>query len=97
MGYSGVWLEAAHIIGRTYRALRWELSNGMALCSGCHKAYDQHLPIEKKIRAVVIGNEKYEWLAEHKKIIAKNQDYEAIRKKLTEDYDLYMQNLSKGG
>lgn len=35
-------LEAAHIIGRTCRATRWDLNNGLTLCFTCHQNYDQH-------------------------------------------------------
>ena len=86
-GGPGIWLEAAHIVGRTYRATRWLLENGMALCSGCHKAYDEHRPDELKIRRIVIGEDKYERLCSMKQVIAKNQDYEKIKKKLEDDYN----------
>ena len=85
----GYWLESAHIIGRTYRATRWGIQlngnydlNGICLCSGCHRAYDEHRPEELRIRRLVIGDERYEELAQTKKIIAKHQDYQAIREKL---------------
>jgi len=82
----GVWLEAAHIIGRTFRSTRWLLYNGMCLCSGCHSGYDQHRPIEKSIREQVIGLPKYEELCKTKQVIAKNQDYNEIRNKLMADF-----------
>ena len=80
-----VWLESAHIIGRTYRATRWGCwiegaydLNGMCLCSACHREYDEHRPKELFIRKVVIGLERYERLCEQKKIIAKDQDFKTI-------------------
>lgn len=36
-------LEAAHIIGRTCRATRWDLRNGILLCFAHHHDYDHHL------------------------------------------------------
>lgn len=75
-------VEAAHIVGRSYRTLRWDLQNGMCLCTGCHFAYDKHLPEAYKIRRIVIGNERLNRLLEAKKVIAKNQDYEEIKEYL---------------
>jgi predicted restriction endonuclease len=88
VGPTGAWLEAAHIVGRTYRTTRWRLDNGMCLCSGCHRAYDEHRPIELQIRRIVIGEEKYERLCTMKQVIAKNQDYDEIKKQLENDYVL---------
>ena len=30
-------LHAHHIFGRTNKAVRWDLENGVCLCAGCHK------------------------------------------------------------
>lgn len=80
------WLEAAHIVGRTYRTTRWGVwidgkydSNGMCLCVKCHQDFDQHIEKEKFIREVVIGLERYDRLLQTKRCIAKNQQYEEIR------------------
>lgn len=81
-GPTGAWLEAAHIVGRTYRTTRWLLENGMCLCSGCHRSYDEHRPDELKIRRIVVGEEKYEKLCTMKQVIAKNQDFDVIKKQL---------------
>jgi 5-methylcytosine-specific restriction endonuclease McrA len=36
-------LDAAHIISRAYRGMvRYDLSNGVALCVGCHFYFDTH-------------------------------------------------------
>lgn len=86
-GGPGIWLEAAHIVGRTYRATRWLLENGIALCSEHHAAYDQHRPDELKIRRIVIGEEKYERLCSMKQVIAKNQDYNELKEQLMADYE----------
>lgn len=29
-------LQAAHVISRRYKAIRWDERNGIALCMGCH-------------------------------------------------------------
>lgn len=90
-GGPGIWLEAAHVIGRTNRATRWKLNNGVALCSGCHAGYDQHLPIEHEIRTYLITEERYQALRSIPKVKASEQEYaiehaalmrEALRLKL---------------
>jgi hypothetical protein len=85
-GLPGIWLEAAHIIGRTNRSTRWLLDNGVALCSGCHASYDQHLPAEKKIRRIVIGEDRYERLSNIPPVDVKKQNYEDVKKRLEIDY-----------
>jgi len=84
-----VWLEAAHIVGRSYRTTRRGVmingkydSNGLCLCSKCHQDYDRHMEKEKFIREVVIGLERYDALLTTKQIIAKNQDFEEIKKRM---------------
>lgn len=75
-------LEAAHIMGRRYRTLRWSLDNGITLCKPCHQVYDEHLPGHDYIKDEIIGKSKYKWLEMQKEVIAKNQDYDLIRKSL---------------
>lgn len=55
-------LQAAHIISRRYKATRWDLDNGIALCRGCHH-WNHHFPVEYDwwIREL-IGEKKYESL-----------------------------------
>ena len=79
-------LEAAHIVGRSYRTTRWGAwingeydLNGMCLCFSCHQAFDQHMKMEKFIREVVIGLERYNCLLTTKKLIAKNQNVDEIK------------------
>jgi len=80
-------LEAAHIIGRTYRTTRggcwidgkYDLA-GMCLCVDCHQHYDQHRQKHDFIVRGVIGQERYEKLIETKQVIAKYQDPEEIKK-----------------
>lgn len=82
-GGPGIWLEAAHIIGRTHRGTRWLIDNGIALCSGCHAAYDQHLPLEHEIRTHLIGEFKYKVLRNWPKVKAADQIFEIELDKLT--------------
>ena len=87
----GLRVEAAHIIGRTYRTTRWgcEIDGkydlaGMCLCVDCHQHYDQHKQKHDFIVRVVIGQERYEKLLQTKQVIAKHQDYKEIKKRLEE-------------
>jgi len=82
-------LEAAHIIGRTYRTTRWGVvidgkydKAGMCLCVDCHQHYDQHKEKHDFICRVVIGSNRYKRLLKTKQIIAKYQDFEEIKKGL---------------
>ncbi len=82
----GLRVEAAHIIGRTYRTTRWgcfidgvyDLA-GMCLCVDCHQHYDQHKQKHDFIVRVVVGQERYEKLLETKQVIAKHQEYKKIK------------------
>ena len=38
-------LQAAHVISRRYKAIRWDLRNGICLCMGCHH-WNHHNPVE---------------------------------------------------
>ena len=76
------WVNAAHIIGRRYRGTRWMLDNGICLCYGCHRAYDEHAPRAEKIRRLVIGEYRLNKLLSINQEVAKYQDFETIRKEL---------------
>jgi hypothetical protein len=80
-------LNSHHIIGRINYSLRFDLKNGLTLCSSCHKFsrnsahnnpvyfidwYKKHYP------------EDYEYLLTKKNIIAKYLDYETILQELKE-------------
>lgn len=92
----GVWLNSCHIIGRRHRGTRWgawiEINGilvydlcGFSGCFGCHNQYDEHGPKEDFIRRVVIGQERYEKIREKAtQEIARNQDYETIKKWIEE-------------
>lgn len=76
-------LESAHVVGRKYRATRWDLANGMCLCFTCHQDYDQHGPLEQHIISRVVGeDEKRSLQVKAKHSIAKYQDYEDIKETL---------------
>lgn len=54
------WLEADHLIGRSYHATRWLLDVGAALCLAHHKFYTEH-PLEHVDLAVeLMGEQEYE-------------------------------------
>ena len=83
-----IWLNSCHIIGRRYRGTRWGAWIGQQYdlcgfsgCFACHNQYDEHGPNEGFIRRVVIGENRYAQISKiAKQSIAKNQDYEEIRK-----------------
>lgn len=55
-------LQAAHVISRRYKAVRWNLLNGVALCMGCHHfAHMQPVEWDWKVQEL-IGKETYESL-----------------------------------
>jgi hypothetical protein len=41
-------LQCAHIISRSYKAVRTDESNGLCLCQGCHMYFTHH-PLEFEI------------------------------------------------
>lgn len=82
-------MEAAHIVGRSYRATRWGVEidgkydlNGLCLCHVCHRGFDEHMEVEKVIRERVIGLERYFKLTQTKKVLAKYQDFDIIKKNI---------------
>ena len=81
-----VWLNSAHILGRRYRGTRWLLMNGLCLCYGCHRKYDEHAPEAEQIRRVLIGKERMDKLLAIKQGVTKNQDFEEIKRTLLEAY-----------
>ena len=82
-GYlGGVWLNACHIVGRRYRATRWDLNNGVCLCYSCHKQYDEHGPKEGRIVKMIGLKRKEELQRKAKQTVAKYQDFEEIKRSL---------------
>jgi hypothetical protein len=87
-------LNSCHIIGRRNRSTRWGamIDGQYDLCGWCgcyndHKQYDEHGPKEAFIREKVIGSERYERVRQKAQEIAKDQDYEEIRKQLQKVID----------
>lgn len=61
-GSGEVTLQAAHVISRSYKAVRWDLRNGICLCLGCHH-WNHHQPVEFSWWVQdLIGKELYESL-----------------------------------
>lgn len=55
-------LHAAHVISRRYKAIRWDLRNGICLCMGCHHwAHKQPVEFDWWVQEL-IGKELYESL-----------------------------------
>jgi len=60
--HRGRGLQAAHIFTRARRSTRWELLNGVCLCTGCHMWAHRHpLEFHEWVKGV-IGEEAYERL-----------------------------------
>ena len=58
-------LQAAHIIGRSNHALRWDLQNGLCICSGHHRYYTSH-PFYWNILIENKFPNKYKYLVDHR-------------------------------
>lgn len=55
-------LQAAHVISRRYKAIRWDLRNGIGLCIGCHHwAHKQPVEFDWWVQEL-LGKETYESL-----------------------------------
>jgi len=52
-------LQTAHIISRRYHNTRWDLSNALCLCRGCHVYFTWH-PLEWEIYAKEVLGSGYE-------------------------------------
>lgn len=82
-GVRGVRMEAAHVVGRRYRATRWGLFTGdlcgHCLCHNCHQQYDEHGPLEDSIVEKTVGRDRKVNIQRIAvQTIAKNQDYDSI-------------------
>jgi len=77
-------LNAHHIIGRRNHALRWDIKNGVCLCSGCHTFRTQSAHQDPEWF--------HDWLVEHRP-----QDIEYLRQKrkevIKQTYEEVNQNL----
>ncbi len=83
-------LEAAHVQGRRHRGTRWgalidgeyDLC-GHRLCHACHQGYDEHnVFIERQVREMVILEARYDKIGKIARSVAKNQDFEEIKREL---------------
>jgi len=104
-------MEAAHVVGRRYRATRWgcfleakpeyDLC-GHCFCHVCHQHYDEHGPRERKIIQLTIGvmrkaliQKRAEWK------VAKGQVFEEIKERLdieraASDDSPYAEDITSG-
>ena len=74
-------LQCHHLISRTYRKVRFEPDNGVALCFGCHK-YLTHRPLDNDDFAVaMIGEQRWAEL----KVIARDTTYKVDLKDVVAD------------
>lgn len=70
-------LQCAHIVSRSYRALRWDKDNAMCLCAA-HHMYFTHRPIEWELFCVdELGQDAYDDL-KRRALEATRVDYEAV-------------------
>ena len=84
---SEVWLNACHVVGRSYRGTRWgawfddryDLC-GHSLCYEHHRQYDQHGPQEQDIIDSVIGRERKVRLQQTaEKLIGIKHEYSEVK------------------
>lgn len=52
-------LQAAHIIGRAQRVVRWNLDNGICLDWNCHRMFDSHKIDRQDLILEAIGPARY--------------------------------------
>ena len=65
-------LNAAHIFSRSQKSVRWDLANGIALCSGCHIFWAHKNPVEfSEFVKKHLGVQKYEELRLKAKTLVK--------------------------
>ncbi len=55
-------IQAAHYIGRVFHSTRWELSNGVCLCTGCHMDIDNDSKLKEDFFRKKIGSERQDEL-----------------------------------
>ena len=78
-------LQTAHLISRRYKQVRWDLTNALCLCRGCH-VYFTHHPIEWDLYVEdKIGINLYKTLKTRALIYGK-LDYDKTIKELENKY-----------
>ena len=90
----GVRMEAAHVVGRRYRATRWGCYRivisktcydlcGHCLCHNCHQQYDEHGPLEHNIIERTIGeSRKLRIQRTALQTVVKYQEFEDVKQDL---------------
>ena len=64
-------LQAAHLFSRRFLNTRWDLSNILCLCAGCHfAAHSCPITFAEKVKRI-LGEDKYELLKESHNLIYK--------------------------
>lgn len=76
-------LQAAHIASRKYKSMRWELKNGICMCSRCHLFWAHKEPIDFANWLKENYPEKYQFVLEKDKQIGKKVDLEEKLKELS--------------
>jgi len=78
------YLNAHHIYSRSNFSTRWELENGICLCSGCHT-------LSSKFSAHKTPLEFTEWVIDRRGV----QWYDELKKKANKPYKYSIQDLKK--
>lgn len=77
-GSSDASLQCHHLLTRTYRKIRFDPRNGVAVCYGCHK-YLTHRPLENEDFAVsILGEETWAELREIARDVSYKVDLQAV-------------------
>lgn len=54
--------QAAHVLSRTYRGVRWDPDNGVTLSAKAHMLFHRNPILAGRWFAAHLGREKYDWL-----------------------------------
>lgn len=78
----GDYPQCAHLVSRSYKSIRTELTNAVTLCRGCH-VYFTHHPLEWEawcnerwpgrlvsLKAQALGYTRVDWKAERDRLVA---------------------------
>lgn len=65
-------LQSAHIFSRSHLGTRWNITNGLCLCGGCHIFFAHKNPIEfSELVRLRLGEERYQKLRQEAQMITK--------------------------
>lgn len=71
-GRNGEWrMDAAHIFGRRYQSVRYDLDNILCLCFTCHRVVDEDYHEQHLIAAKVLGDVRLDQLVQKKNRVQK--------------------------